>query len=310
MTRSHALLSLARPLVSPSAGLSSVTAAGLARPALAASPLLTHLPVPCATQQSRSIVNTPQLGAVKDAISAVLHGSSEAREEAGTQHSRLVGRHKYVYEFQKHKVLPHHVEQYKELIADYYKGIHNSSEFDARLTGSWEVVVGEVDSFVHVFEYDGMPGFEQTKHAIRESKGHLTFFNKEILPLIQSRTSQLNTEFKFWQVSPPAEKGGIYELRTYDIKPGALLEWEHEWRVGLEARLASGHYPVGAWFSQVGKLHQVHHLWQYQSMEARRIKREQSWQIDGWSGTVSKTVRLTKQMQTNILRPLPFSPLR
>ena len=53
-------------------------------------------------------------------------------------------------------------------------------------------------------------------------------------------------------------------------------------RVGLEARLASGHYPVGAWFSQVGKLHQVHHLWQYQSMEARRLKREQSWQIDGW----------------------------
>ena len=50
----------------------------------------------------------------------------------------------------------------------------------------------------------------------------------------------------------------------------------------MEARLASGHYPVGAWFSQVGKLHQVHHLWQYQSMEARRLKREQSWQIDGW----------------------------
>lgn len=42
---------------------------------------------------SRSIGNTPKLGAVKDAISAVLHGSSEAREEAGTQHSRLVGRH-------------------------------------------------------------------------------------------------------------------------------------------------------------------------------------------------------------------------
>lgn len=28
------------------------------------------------------------------------------------------------------------------------------------------------------------------------------------------------------------------------------------------------------------------------------------------SGTVSKTVRLTKQMQSNILKPLPFSPLR
>ncbi|GAA6013060.1 hypothetical protein JCM11491_000956 [Sporobolomyces phaffii] len=297
MTRPATIQSLVRPLASSSRRL----APALVLPSRSSAP---------PSQTVRTIVNTPRLGAVKDAISAVLHGSSEARAEAGTQHSRAVGRHKYVYEFQKHKVLPHHVEEYKALIADYYKGIHQSSEFDARLTGSWEVVVGEVDSFVHVFEYDGMPGFEQTKNAIRESKGHLTFFNKEILPLIQSRTSQLNTEFKFWQVSPPAEKGGIYELRTYDIQPGALLEWEHEWRVGLEARLASGHYPVGAWFSQVGKLHQVHHLWQYQSMEARRLKREQSWQIDGWSGTVSKTVRLTKHMQSNILRPLPFSPLR
>ncbi|GAA5918948.1 hypothetical protein JCM1841_002650, partial [Sporobolomyces salmonicolor] len=149
-----------------------------------------------------------------------------------------------------------------------------------------------------------------TKNAIRESKGHLQFFNREILPLIQSRTSQLNTEFKFWQVSPPGEKGGIYELRSYDLKPGSLLEWEHEWRVGLEARLASGHYPVGAWFSQVGKLHQVHHLWQYQSLEARRLQREKSWQIDNWSSTVSKTVKLTDSMNSNILRALPFSPLR
>jgi hypothetical protein len=48
---------------------------------------------PSPAQAVRTIVNTPQLGAVKDAISAVLHGSSEARAEAGTQHSRAVGRH-------------------------------------------------------------------------------------------------------------------------------------------------------------------------------------------------------------------------
>lgn len=43
--------------------------------------------------------------------------------------------------------MPQHVEQYKALIADYYRGIHDSPDFDARLTGSWEIVVGEVDTF-------------------------------------------------------------------------------------------------------------------------------------------------------------------
>lgn len=80
------------------------------------------------------------------------------------------------------------------------------------------------------------------------TQGHLQFFNKEILPLIQSRTSQLNSEFKFLPAMGPQERGGVYELRTYDLKPGSLLEWEESWRVGLEARIKAGHSPAGAWF--------------------------------------------------------------
>lgn len=69
-----------------------------------------------------------------------------------------------------HKVLPQHAVQYQELIEDYYKGIHESPDFDARLIGSWEIVVGEVDTFVHVFGYEGISGFEKTKYQIRASE--------------------------------------------------------------------------------------------------------------------------------------------
>ncbi|KAK4695692.1 hypothetical protein P7C70_g8505, partial [Phenoliferia sp. Uapishka_3] len=262
---------------------------------------------------TRSIHSTPSRLVVKEAVSAILHGSPAAKEEgeaAQKQHSKLVGRGKFVHEFQKHSVLPQHVEQYKKLIADYYAGINKSPDFDTRLVGSFEVIVGEVDTFVHIWEYEGLPGYESVKGAVRESKGHLEFFNHDILPLVQSRTSQLNQEFAFWQSSAPEAKGGIYELRSYTLTPGSLLEWEHEWRVGLEARLKSGHSPVGAWFSQIGKLHQVHHMWHYESLEQRRLTRQKAWEIDTWSGTVSKTVKLTTSMDSNILRGLPFSPTR
>ncbi|GAA5881384.1 hypothetical protein JCM3774_002541 [Rhodotorula dairenensis] len=248
--------------------------------------------------------------AVRDYASAFLHGSEELKEEARVQHSRAVGRDKYVYEFQRHKVLPQHAVQYQQLIEDYYKGIHESPDFDARLIGSWEIVVGEVDTFVHIFGYEGIAGFEKTKYEIRASKGHLQFFNKEILPLIQSRTSQINNEFRFWNCSPAEDKGGIYELRTYDLYPGSLLEWEQHWRVGLEARVATGHYPIGAWFSQIGHLHQVHHMWQYDDLEARKARRAQSWEKEQWSSTVARTAKLCSSMNSQILKPLPFSPLR
>ncbi|KAI5474856.1 NIPSNAP family protein [Pseudohyphozyma bogoriensis] len=266
---------------------------------------------------TRSLHASPSSAGV---VNAILHGSKEAKQEGESeirQHSKLVGRgeealagpppysvvqsssadllpsldhrpQKYVHEFQKHTVLPHHVPLYKSLIAQYYQGIADSPEFDTRLFGSWEIVVGEVDTFVHIWEYEGLPGFESVKNKVKNSQGHLEFFNHDILPLVQRRTSQLCQEFAFWQSAAPAVNGGIYELRSYDLQPGKLLEWEHEWRVGLEARLQSGHSPVGAWFSQLGKLHQVHHMWQYESLEHRRETREKAWGIDTWSGTVAK----------------------
>ena len=167
---------------------------------------------------------------------------------------------------------------------------------------------------VHIWEYQGLPGFETTKKAVKESKasyvsslshsprrleltalpsrrpsqGHLQFFNHEILPLIQTRSNQLCQEFAFWQTAPPQQLGGVYELRTYTLRPGSLLEWEHEWRAGLEARQKSGHFPAGAWFSQIGELHQVHHLWHYKSLQERKERRAKSWELDHWSQTVSK----------------------
>jgi len=241
-----------------------------------------------------------------------LHGSPQAKAEGDVaiqQHSKLVGRGKYVHEFQTHKVHPGRAEEYKRLIGEYYTAMNENPDYECRLTGSWEVTVGDLDTFIHVWEYEGFKGFDVTKHRVLASKGHKEVFQSKIMPLIVHRKSQLNQEFAFWASSPPHNFGGIYEMRSYHLRPGTLLEWETEWRRGLEARR---HYvqPVGAWFAQVGRLHEVHHLWQYPDMETRKAKREEAWKIDTWSKTVAKTVKLAYQMNANILQPLPFSPLR
>ena len=46
-----------------------------------------------------------------------------------------------------------------------------------------------------------------------------------------SRTNQLNQEFAFMPTQPPHAEGGIFELRTYLLQPGTLLEWENSWYV-------------------------------------------------------------------------------
>lgn len=58
-------------------------------------------------------------------------------------------------------------------------------------------------------------------------------------------------------------------------------------RRGIDAR--KNHIrPVGAWFSQVGRLHEVHHIWQHASLEQRKATREEAWKAPGWSETVTK----------------------
>ena len=63
---------------------------------------------------------------------------------------------------------------------------------------------------------------------------------KAVLPFIQSRQHQLMSEFSFWPSAPPRDSGypdgGIFEMRTYQLRPGTLLEWESQWKKGLEAR--------------------------------------------------------------------------
>lgn len=50
-----------------------------------------------------------------------------------------------------------------------------------------------------------------------------------MLPYLNSRTLDLAQEFAFFPTAPPHTEGGIFELRSYQLKPGTLLEWEHAW---------------------------------------------------------------------------------
>jgi hypothetical protein len=109
-------------------------------------------------------------------------------------------------------------------------------------------------------------------------------------------------EFSFWPTTSPRKLGGVFELRTYTLHPGNLLEWEHHWRKGLEARkevmegvgACEYHFPIieikvdflltffPTGFVQIGALNEVHHLWQFPDLEERRARREQSWSVSGY----------------------------
>ncbi|KAG0338218.1 hypothetical protein BG000_004373 [Podila horticola] len=161
---------------------------------------------------------------------------------------------------------------------------------------------------IHIWEFEGYAGHTQEMDRLRKDPNYQKFI-KELRPMLRSRDNQICLEFAFWKSRPPVALGGIYEMRTYLLKPGNLLEWETNWRRGLECRRQFCE-PVGAWFSQLGGLNYVHHMWNYPDLETRKKTREQAWKVDGWAETVYNTVRLIERMEANILLPMDFSSLK
>lgn len=271
----------------------------------------------------------------RSCIQSLFYGSDTAKAEGDitkSQHSKIVGRGKYVHELITHSVIPGHRDAYVEAADKYFAALidHHSELGNLKVSGSFETIVGDVGNFNHILEYDGYKGYDQALQSHRDSKvscaaaaaqtrlmGHEVLTVPQdlkskldaILPHLQNRQHQIISEFSFWPSSPPYNSGypngGVFELRTYQLQPGKLLEWEFAWRRGLEARrqfvvsttwlmvrhvcassLTPLQEPVGAFFSQVGQLHHVMHIWHYPSLQARKETRESAWSIGGWSETV------------------------
>lgn len=245
-------------------------------------------------------------------IKSFLYGSPKMKQEQiemEKSFSTQLMRGKYVHELVTHRVLPSKAVEYLDLVTNVYPKMAEDTRNDVHLVGSWRLVVGDMDTYIHIWEYRGYTGFHRTQNKFHENELYLDFLSK-LRTYVRSRESNLMQEFSFWGgTAAPRKLGGIFELRTYDLQAGRLLEWEQHWKKGIECRRQVME-PCGAWFTQLGTLNRVHHLWQFGDLEHRKLSREKCWELPGWAETTHETVKLVNHMESNIMVPLPFSPLK
>lgn len=93
------------------------------------------------------------------------------------------------------------------------------------------------------------------------------FFFKEYIKLrnqsgqfLRSRHLQYMLAFSFWPSIELKSGSNIYEIRSYSLKPGTMIEWGNNWARAINHR-RSNDEPFAGFFSQVGRLYNVHHFW-------------------------------------------------
>ncbi|XP_022524158.1 protein NipSnap homolog 1 [Astyanax mexicanus] len=233
---------------------------------------------------------------------------ADARKDA---HSNLLSKKDTsgLYKIQFHNVKPDCLEAYNSLSAEVHKELHRAADYPCEVVGSWNTWYGEQDQAVHLWRYyGGYPALTECLDKLRLNKAYLEY-RKERSKMLISRKTQLLMEFSFWNDPVPRAGPNIYELRTYRLQPGTMIEWGNHWARAIKYRQENNE-AVGGFFTQIGELYVVHHLWAYKDLQSREETRNSAWLKEGWDVSVHYTVPLIQNMESRILIPTKSSPLQ
>ncbi|XP_015733616.1 protein NipSnap homolog 1 isoform X1 [Coturnix japonica] len=226
-------------------------------------------------------------------------------------HSNLLSKKETsnLYKIQFHNVKPECLDAYNSLTEEVLPKLHSDADYPCDLVGNWNTWYGEQDQAVHLWRFSGgYPALMDCMNKLKQNKEYLDF-RKERSRMLLSRRNQLLLEFSFWNEPLPRKGPNIYELRTYKLKPGTMIEWGNNWARAIKYR-QENQEAVGGFFSQIGELYVVHHLWAYKDLQSREETRNAAWRKRGWDENVYYTVPLIRTMESRIMIPLKISPLQ
>uniref|UniRef100_A0A8C9WA90 Nipsnap homolog 2 n=1 Tax=Scleropages formosus TaxID=113540 RepID=A0A8C9WA90_SCLFO len=226
-------------------------------------------------------------------------------------HSHLLAKKEdsNLYKIQFHNVKPECLDNYNKLCEDVLPSIHADPNYPCELVGTWNTWYGEQDQAVHLWRYrGGYPALTEVMNKLRTNKVFMEY-RSERGKMLLSRRNQLLLEFSFWNEPLPREGPNIYELRSYSLRPGTMIEWGNYWARAIKYRQRNNE-AVGGFFSQIGSLYMVHHLWAYKDLQSREDTRNAAWLQEGWDEVVYYTVPLIQHMESRIMIPLKISPLK
>ncbi|KAL8576122.1 hypothetical protein ACOMHN_001472 [Nucella lapillus] len=198
-------------------------------------------------------------------------------EPSRESHSMQLSSKETVYEIQFHAVKPECMEEYLNQFK-VFKQLMDEKKAGSELIGSWTVEIGNQDEAIHIWSYrGGYPVLNEANRIYRTDKDFIEF-RKNRNKMLRSRRNQILLAFSFWPEMVPRPPSNIYELRSYTLKPGTMIEWGNNWARGIKSR-GTNNEPVAGFFSQMGDLYMVHHIWDFHKQANQNSKANTGIQI-------------------------------
>lgn len=103
----------------------------------------------------------------------------------------------------------------------------------------------------------------------------------------------------------------FYEMRTYTIKVGKVQEYlKHFEEVGFPV-ITKYQKLVGWWYTEIGELNQIIHIWEWESLDARAEQRKALYSDPDWLEKFIPTAfPMLEKQESKLMQAANFSPIK
>ena len=203
-----------------------------------------------------------------------------------------------IYEFRTYDILPGTLTKFGTKTAE---KISKRLEY-SDLAAFWYSDIGPLNQVIHVWPYEDLEHRREIRSRV-VSDGIWPPDNNDVLVRMQS---DIMIPAPFMDRMASGAIGPVFEIRTYLYRPGEIPKVLSAWETAIEVR--EKYSPlVGCWYSDIGELNKLIHIWAYSSLEERSAIRSEVVEQGVWppKSGISPT-----SQENKIVLPFEFSPIQ
>ncbi|KAL6117195.1 nipsnap3a [Pungitius sinensis] len=215
--------------------------------------------------------------------------------------------HRSFYEFRTYSIRPDQNAAFLKLTNE---KIHLRTAH-SELIGYWSVEYGGLNKVFHIWKYDSYSQRADVRAALSQDPSWISEYISKAIPMLRSQDNEVNYLVPWSHLHRPPKEGGVYELASFQMRPGGPAVWGDAFQAAVTSRDAPGYGKlVGAFHSECGLLNRVHALWWFESADQRAEVRHKAHTDARVVAAVRNCVGHLDSQENKLMFPCSFSPLK
>ncbi|XP_074850711.1 protein NipSnap homolog 3A isoform X1 [Carettochelys insculpta] len=211
------------------------------------------------------------------------------------------------YEIRTYDVKP---SKMKEFVDMFNKHMHLRAAH-SEMIGIWTVEFGGMNKAIHIWKFDNFAHRAEVRRAVANDKEWQEKFISPVLPFLTKQNNEIVYLVPWCEIGKPPKEGGVYEMVTFQMKPGGPALWGQSFRAAINAHLNTGYTKlIGVFHTEYGLLNRVHVLWWNENPDSRAAGRHYAHEDARVVAAVRESVRFLESQQNMLLIPMACSPLK